>query len=452
MSDQFNSYLCSRFPHYICASSKHDDTTTLSTTELDSHADSPVVGKYCKILELTGKTVKVSGFTSDLGQPLEVPVVNAAVAYDCIYTGMTYILVIYNALYFRNMEVNLIPPFMMRLAGLQVDECPKFLAIKPTVETHSLYFPAEDLRFPFQIEGIVSYLPTRKPDDEEIEKYRGAYLLLTPNSSTWNPHSSTYRDQEHGMLDYRGEIKAKRQMDRQWIGAVANQSICDPVHEPELFIASVVSRIDVGDFGLQVSGVTSGKRKGVDAKTLSKRWRIPLEMARRTIEATTQLAVRSVDVPSLSRRFRTNDRMLRYIRVSSDVFMDTFFASKKSGKSARGYTCCQVFATEFGHVIPVLMQGKVELPKALKKYFKDVGVPPNIICDGAREQVQGASLILCHDSGCQVVELEKGTPNANRAERYIQMLKTKRHERDWKSSVSMVLLYQTSCKDNKFCC
>ena len=90
MSDQFNSYLCSRFPHYICASSKHDDTTTLSTTELDSHADSPVVGKYCKILELTGKTVKVSGFTSDLGQPLEVPVVNAAVAYDCVYRNDVY--------------------------------------------------------------------------------------------------------------------------------------------------------------------------------------------------------------------------------------------------------------------------------------------------------------------------------------------------------------------------
>jgi len=43
--------------------------TTLSSTELDSHADSPVVGKFCKILELTGKTVKVSGFMSDLGKP-----------------------------------------------------------------------------------------------------------------------------------------------------------------------------------------------------------------------------------------------------------------------------------------------------------------------------------------------------------------------------------------------
>jgi len=168
------------------------------------------------------------------------------------------------------MEVNLIPPFMMRLAGLQVDECLKFLALKPTVETYSLYFPTEDLHFPFQIEGIISYLLTRKPDNDEIDKYRGAYLLLTPNLSTWNPHSNSYRDQEHAMLDYKGELKVKCQMDRQWIGAVVNQSICDPVHEAELFIASVVSRIDVGNFGLQVSGVTSGKRKGVNVKTLSK--------------------------------------------------------------------------------------------------------------------------------------------------------------------------------------
>jgi len=278
LSDQFNNYLCSRFPHYICASSNHEDTTTLSTTELDSHADSPVVGKYCKILELTGTMVKVSEFTSDLGKSLEVPVVNAAVAYDCDYTGSTYILVIYNALYFHNMEVNLIPPFMMRFAGLQVDECPKF-ALKPTVETHSLYFPTEDLRFPFQIEGIVSYLPTRNPDDDESEKYRGAYLLLTLNLQTWNRHNNSYRDQEHVMLDCSGELKVKQQIDKQWIGAVANQSIRDPVHEAELFIASVFSRVDVGNFGLQVSGVTSCRRKGADAKTLLKRWRIPFEMA-----------------------------------------------------------------------------------------------------------------------------------------------------------------------------
>ena len=45
----------------------------------------------------------------------------AAVDYDCEYTGKTFILVIYNALYFRNMDTNLVPPITMRLAGLDVD-------------------------------------------------------------------------------------------------------------------------------------------------------------------------------------------------------------------------------------------------------------------------------------------------------------------------------------------
>ena len=37
--------------------------------------------------------------------------------------------------------------------------------------------------------------------------------------------------------------------------------------------------------------------------------------------------------------------------------------------------------------------------------------------------MKGDSRILCHDSGCAIVELEKGTPAANRAERNIKILK-----------------------------
>ena len=141
ISATFNQYLVGRFQQQICASSSHSDDSTISATELDSHADSPVVGRYCTILEDTGRKARVSGFTSDLGKPLVVKVVNAAVAYDCEHTGETYILVLCNALYFENMEVNLVPPFMMRLAGVEVDECPKFLAKNPTDSNHSVYFP-----------------------------------------------------------------------------------------------------------------------------------------------------------------------------------------------------------------------------------------------------------------------------------------------------------------------
>ena len=115
----------------MLASNQQDHTPTESATELDSHADSPVVGQIARIIETTSKTVLVSGFTRDLGKPLCVPVVNAAVAYDYEFTGETYILVIYNALHMKSMEINMIPPFMLRLAGLEVNECPKFLAKKP---------------------------------------------------------------------------------------------------------------------------------------------------------------------------------------------------------------------------------------------------------------------------------------------------------------------------------
>ncbi len=35
------------------------------------------------------------------------------------------------------------------------------------------------------------------------------------------------------------------------------------------------------------------------------------------------------------------------------------------------------------------MKLKLELPLALKSFFKGVGVPPKIICDGALEQMKG---------------------------------------------------------------
>ena len=148
-------------------------------------------------------------------------------------------------------------------------------------------------------------------------------------------------------------------------------------------------------------------------------------MAKRTLLATTQLAVRTVDEPSLTRKYQTNDRMLRYPCLSTDTFMDTCFLSKKSGPSYHGYTTCQIFATEFGHVFVVPMEGKsgVKIAQALKRYFKEVGVPLHLICDQAREQVQGDARILCNEAGCHVIELEKGTPAANREECAIKILK-----------------------------
>ena len=402
----------------VSSISSGPDFETVTATELDSHADSPVVGKYAWILEDTGRRATVTGFTSELGKPMSVPVVNAAVAYDCEYSGETRILVLCNALYFKRMENNLIPPFMMRLARIEVDECPKFLSKSPTETNHSMYFPTEDIRIPFQLEGIISYVPTRCPTEAEIEDKKGEYLLLTPNSPTWDPHTTIYKDQEYNMTDYNGHVKqpSKRIKLDYEVASTLTTRHSDQNH----FISSVQILDSV------VSGVHSVHRKGrVNAATLSKRLQIPLEMAKRTLQSTTQMAVRTVNEPSLNRKFSTNDRMIRYTRLATDTFMDTFFASKKAGASQRGYTSCQVFATEFGHVFVVPMSGKsgVEVAQAIKRYFKEIGIPLHLICDQAAEQVKGSARLLCNEVGCLIVELEKGTPASNRAERAIKILK-----------------------------
>ena len=96
-----------------------------------------------------------------------------------------------------------------------------------------------------------------------------------------------------------------------------------------------------------VCGIHTGKRSGaVDHVTLANRWQISLEKARNTVERTTQRGVRTVLHPTLSRRFRTNDRMLRYRRMPCDLYGDTMFCPKIP--SVHGYTMAQIFPTDFG--------------------------------------------------------------------------------------------------------
>ena len=102
-----------------------------------------------------------------------------------------------------------------------------------------------------------------------------------------------------------------------------------------------------GEFG--ICGVLSGEKKyPTTEKELMEMWIIRKEEATTTVLATTQRLVRSLLEPTLNRRYKTNDRMLRYFRIQTDMFMDTYFASKKLGPSMRGYTRAQLFVTDLG--------------------------------------------------------------------------------------------------------
>ena len=88
--------------------------------------------------------------------------------------------------------------------------------------------------------------------------------------------------------------------------------------------------------------------------------------AEKTINVTAQRVVRTED-PALSHNCSSNDRMLRYNRLDTHFFMDTFYATKKKGlKSTRGNTCCQLFVTDKGYIYVVPMRKESEVLLALK--------------------------------------------------------------------------------------
>ena len=143
------------------------DNPDESRTELDSHANMPVVGRHAYIVAETGRTVDVSPFTPDY-EAITVPLVDAAIQYDSPYTGETYILIIRNALHVPKMKNNLLPPFMLREAGITVNEIPKIQVDQPSEEHHSITFPETEFRIPLSLWGVFSYFPTSKPTHETL--------------------------------------------------------------------------------------------------------------------------------------------------------------------------------------------------------------------------------------------------------------------------------------------
>ena len=84
------------------------------------------------------------------------------------------------------MKHNLLSPFIMRLSGLEVNEQPKFMTRNPTTKHHLIYFKENDIRLPLAIKGIVSFLPTSKPSQEEYLNITPR-LELTPPFTEWDP-------------------------------------------------------------------------------------------------------------------------------------------------------------------------------------------------------------------------------------------------------------------------
>ena len=155
-----------------------------SREELNSHSNMSVVDQNWYIISDSGTSAEVNAISPDY-KTKNIPIVDAAVRYDCPHRMMTYILLICNDLHVNSMTNNLMPPFMLQEVGILVYDTPKIQVENPTFKDNSIYFQQKRFIIHLQLWGVFSYLPTSKTTFEDMMDSEEVYMLT---ASICNPH------------------------------------------------------------------------------------------------------------------------------------------------------------------------------------------------------------------------------------------------------------------------
>ena len=139
-----------------------------------------------------------SPFTPDYESLKKFSLVDAALMYLCEYKGKESLIAVRNALYIPSMEINLIPPFILRGVCVTVNDKPKIHASDPSSDDHAIIFESNGLKIPLKLNEIFSYFDTSKPTENQVQKCDDVYLL-TPEHK-WNPHTDVYAKNEENPI------------------------------------------------------------------------------------------------------------------------------------------------------------------------------------------------------------------------------------------------------------
>ncbi|KAI2507229.1 hypothetical protein MHU86_7186 [Fragilaria crotonensis] len=239
----------------------------------------------------------------------------------------------------------------LRLNDVIVNDVPRFLTENPTLLTHSLVVPTDDFDQPYVIpltlHGVASSFPTQKPTIQEYESL--PHITLTGEEPAYDPHDTSLAEHENALAT-RAVLETG---DR--IGSSPPRRLCAVSKTtlehlaPDRTLLSLQQQISTvhddatlhATMRTNISSIRSTTTSGqLTPQVLATNWGIDVKTAARTVKATTQRGIRTVLHPTLSRRFRTNDRQLRYRRLPINCFTDTLFSNTTSRRNNR---CAQIY-------------------------------------------------------------------------------------------------------------
>ena len=165
---------------YISQLNKQDHKAKegqVGQTELDSHADTIVVGSNFLVMNYTERSCDVSPYT-DAYEPMKnIPIVKAATGYTSL-NGRDYILIVNEALYIPSLNHSLLNPNQMRHFGIEVQDNPY------SDEPMAITSPDDEFSACLLSNGTTIYLNTWCPSQQDLERLP-KIVLSSPKQ--WDP-------------------------------------------------------------------------------------------------------------------------------------------------------------------------------------------------------------------------------------------------------------------------
>ena len=395
--------------------------------ELDSHADTTVLGKNCIVLNYTERECDVAPYSDEYQKMENIPVVTGATAWTCQETGETVILVFHEALWFGDrLDHSLINPNQVRHNGLELNDNP--YGHEPMGMTLDDVHPF----IPFASAGTTIFFDTRTPTADELENCR--HMVMT-SKHPWNPHDvcfpngSTRHEQgeNSGISSIAVKALKQHQIREQHNGTDTEAGVAGTVYDPVEFSIRLINNVKVSATDAERHRMedvpdlrtfhSKARKTSVDPRDLAEKWGISFAKAAKTLKATTQRMLRSALLP-LSRRYRA-DRMFERPRIKGTMYSDTYIGNVVS---LDGNRYAQVFANESHFIKSYPMEKKSLAGDALKQFISDYGVPDKLVVDGSKEQTKRGTEFYqqCRKHNIDLHQIEPYRHNQSKVEGVIR--------------------------------
>lgn len=379
----------------ISASSRKADHEEgkVALNELDTAADTCCAGINHRALSFTGQTCEVNGFKDGMSIS-DIPVAQTATAFIDEETGITYILIFNEVLYFGSMmDHSLINPNQCRAFEISISD-------NPYDKSRVLGIDHDDVFVPFETKGSKVCFKTSVPTDYQLNNC--PHIIMTDDKE-WDPqgidmgHDRSRKDPDIGNLLSVKSISKKRERE-EYLGITGETdmilgSVCESL-VPGRLVQNMISAVKVRDIKpKKKEKVARGRRTMnkvmansrhsiITAEHIARTFNVGLNKANETLKATTQKGIRTANYP-LTRRYRVDHLHLKRNYLNGKWCVDWMPSSVKSITQCKG---AFVYSNgTYAEIYPKEDNTQVSAAATLQDFCRDVGVPETLKSDRAQE-------------------------------------------------------------------